>query len=204
MYAVIKRSMDIIFSFILLIVLLPVIILAAILIKLELPRSKILFKQIRPGKNEKLFTIYKFRTMREEIEDENGRTLSDIERMTSVGKVLRRLSIDELPQLINILKGEMSFIGPRPLLVQYLECYSNEQHKRHQVRPGISGWAQVNGRNKLEWGKKFELDLWYVEHISFWLDMKIVMMTIINIVSRKGINYDNQLIMPYFTGKKEK
>lgn len=161
-------------------------IIAAIAIKAG-SSGPILFKQKRPGKSGKVFTIYKFRTMKVEIK-KDGNKLSDMERMTKVGNILRATSVDELPQLFNILKGDMSFIGPRPLLVEYLEIYTTEQMRRHDVTPGISGWAQINGRNSLGWEEKFKFDVWYVDHISFRLDFKIFWMTIKNILGRVGIN----------------
>lgn len=170
---------------------------AAIAVKLNSP-GPVLYKQKRPGKNGKIFTIYKFRTMRVETEN-GGKILSDMERMTSIGKLLRSASIDELPQLFNVLKGEMSFIGPRPLLAEYLDRYTPEQMRRHEVTPGISGWAQINGRNELDWDEKFKLDVWYVDHISFKLDLKIFFMTIKNILYRVGINCSKNDTMPAFT-----
>lgn len=201
MYIWVKRGMDIVFSSIILLILSPAIIITALAIKLSEPKSKVLFKQDRPGKNEKIFTIYKFRTMKEITINEEGRTLSDIERVTKIGRFLRKTSIDELPQLFNILKGDMSFIGPRPLLVQYLEYYDEEQHKRHLVRPGMSGWAQVNGRNTIDWEKRFELDVWYVKNMSLKIDLKILLMTLWYVITKKDINQSEQAIMPYFRGK---
>lgn len=157
------------------------------------------FIQERPGFKGKIFKLYKLRSMRVETQRE-GRNLSDMERMTKSGRIIRALSLDELPQLLNILKGEMSFIGPRPLLVQYLPLYSPQQMRRHDVRPGISGWAQVNGRNELSWEQKFERDVWYVDHISFGLDMKILWMTIRNVLIRKGINAGVDETMGAFGG----
>lgn len=184
-YLAIKRILDFVFALILLIVLSPIMLLAAIAIKLD-SSGPVLFKQKRPGKDAKIFTIYKFRTMKVETE-KNGKPLSDSERMTRVGAFLRKTSIDELPQLINILKGEMSFIGPRPLLVEYLPYYTKEEYKRHNVMPGITGWAQINGRNAISWEKKFELDLEYVRKISFIFDMKIIILTIIKIIRKSDI-----------------
>lgn len=199
-YLVIKRILDFVISLIALIILSPLFLIIAILIKLD-SKGPVFFRQKRAGKDTKIFTVYKFRTMKVETE-KDGRLLSDMERMTRVGSFLRKTSIDELPQLFNILKGEMSFIGPRPLLVQYLEFYTPEQIRRHEVTPGISGWAQVNGRNTISWEKKFELDLWYVEHISFPLDMKIIFMTIRNVVNMSGINNSQGDTMPFFEGNK--
>lgn len=196
-YLKIKRILDFIFAIILLIILSPIMIIAAIAIKIEDPKGPILFKQQRPGKDAKIFTVYKFRTMTVETK-RNGKPLSDMERITKVGSFLRKTSIDELPQLFNILRGEMSFIGPRPLLVQYLEKYTPEQMRRHSVLPGISGWAQVNGRNSISWEKRFKLDVWYVDHINFWLDLRIFLLTIYNVFNRKGINNSHNTTMPEF------
>ncbi len=160
--------------------------LAAIAIKIEDPKGPVLFKQRRPGKDAKIFTVYKFRTMRVETE-KDGRPLSDMERITKVGAFLRKTSIDELPQLFNIIRGEMSFIGPRPLPTIYLPYYTAEEMHRHDVRPGISGWAQINGRNYLSWEKKFAYDLYYVNNLSFWLDLKIFFITIGKVFSRAGV-----------------
>ena len=200
MYAkYIKRILDFIFAIILLIILSPILLICAIAIKIEDPKGPILFKQQRPGKDAKIFKVYKFRTMIVETEFE-GETLSDIERMTKVGSFLRNTSIDELPQLFNIIKGEMSFIGPRPLLVQYLEYYSKEQMRRHEVIPGISGWAQVNGRNAISWEEKFELDIWYVDNQSLLLDVKIFWLTIYNVISKKHIYQSDSDTMEDFMG----
>lgn len=200
-YLIIKRILDFFFALLLLIILSPIMLISAIFIKLD-TKGPALFKQDRPGKNGKIFTIYKFRTMR--IEKElNGRLLSDMERMTKVGAILRNLSIDELPQLFNILRGEMSFIGPRPLLVEYLQYYTPEQMRRHEVLPGITGWAQINGRNAISWEDKFKLDVWYVDHISFMLDMKIFLLTLQKLLNREGINNSSQETMPIFKGTTE-
>lgn len=195
-YIYVKRILDLIFAAILLVLLFPIMVVAALAIKLD-SRGPVLFKQQRPGKDGKIFTVYKFRTMRVETEV-NGRPLSDMERMTRVGALLRKTSIDELPQLFNILRGEMSFIGPRPLLVQYLDYYTPEQMRRHEVLPGLSGWAQVNGRNAISWEEKFRLDIWYVDHISFALDFKIFALTLWNVLTRKGINNSEKDTMPFF------
>ena len=193
----IKRLLDFIFAIILLIILSPIMLIAAMAIKAEDPKGPVLFRQKRPGKDAKIFEIYKFRTMKVETE-RDGRKLSDMERMTKVGSVLRKTSIDELPQLFNIIKGEMSFIGPRPLLVEYLKYYSCEQMRRHEVIPGISGWAQVNGRNATTWEERFKNDVWYVDNVSFKVDFRIFFMTIYNILSRKGINNSEDDTMPIF------
>lgn len=201
-YLILKRIIDFIFALILLLISLPIMLVTAIAIKLD-SEGFVLFTQERPGKNAKLFKVYKFRTMRVETE-KDGKLLSDMERMTKIGKLLRKTSIDELPQLINILKGDMSFIGPRPLLVQYLEYYSPEQMKRHDVTPGISGWAQVNGRNTISWDEKFTFDVYYVEHICFKLDLKILWLTIYEVLNKKGINNSEANTMPYFIGSTNK
>lgn len=201
-YILIKGVLDFIFALLLLCLGMPIMILASIAIKLE-TRGPIFFKQARPGKNGEIFVVNKFRTMRLETIS-NGRKLEDMQRITKVGSLLRKTSIDELPQIVNIIRGEMSFIGPRPLLVQYLKHYSMEEMRRHEVKPGISGWAQVNGRNTISWEEKFQLDVWYVDHISFLLDMKILVLTIRNVFARKGINNSLDNTMPIFAGSKEK
>ncbi|MER2007507.1 MAG: sugar transferase [Psychrobacillus sp.] len=185
----IKRPVDFIVSLTMLIILSPLLLVVAVLVKNKLG-SPILFKQNRPGLNEKIFTMYKFRTMTEQ-RDEYGELLPDHIRLTRFGKFLRSTSIDELPELLNILKGDMSFIGPRPLLVEYLKYYNDEQRKRHNVRPGLSGLAQVNGRNSLSWEEKFELDVKYVNNISFIEDVKIIFLTIKKVFVKEGINFDN-------------
>ena len=195
-YVKIKRILDLTFSLILLILTSPIMLCAAVAIRLE-SQGPVLFKQKRPGKDGVIFCIYKFRTMRVETE-KDGRRLSDMDRMTRVGNVLRKLSIDELPQLFNIIKGEMSFIGPRPLLVQYLERYTPRQMKRHDVTPGISGWAQVNGRNGLDWETRFNYDLWYVENISFETDFRIVLKTLATVFARRGVNQSENKTMEEF------
>jgi len=161
--------------------------------------SPILFKQTRPGLNGKLFTIYKFRTMTLK-KDTNGKLLSDAERLTRFGQFLRSTSLDELPELWNVLNGDMSLVGPRPLLTEYLPLYSKDQMRRHEVRPGITGWAQVNGRNALTWEEKFKRDVWYVDHQSFWLDIKILLMTVKKVLMREGISAKEDATMPVFKG----
>lgn len=200
-YKIIKRTLDLIFSLVLLIIVSPIMLCASLAIKFE-SIGPLLFKQPRPGKNGVIFTVYKFRTMRVETEYK-GQPLSDMERMTKVGAILRKTSIDELPQLINIICGDMSFIGPRPLLVQYLQHYTPTQMRRHEVTPGISGWAQVNGRNSLSWEEKFRLDVWYVDHISFLTDFKILLKTIFNVLKRDGINSSQENTMTVFRGSSE-
>lgn len=203
MYKYIKRSLDLITALFLVIILSPVMLIAAILIAVNRD-GPILFKQERPGKDGKIFTVYKFRTMSTMLRDKNGNELSDFDRMTKIGNILRKTSVDELPQLFNIIKGEMSFIGPRPLLKEYLELYSPEQMRRHDVLPGISGWAQVNGRNTLTWDEKFAYDVYYVDHYSFKMDLKIFIKTIENVVSQDGINSDSENTMEKFEGNREK
>lgn len=202
-YKYIKRAMDFLVAVILLTVLSPLMLLAATLIAVNRD-GPILFKQKRPGKDGKIFTVYKFRTMSTALIDRNGKELSDFERMTRIGKILRKTSVDELPQLFNIIKGDMSFIGPRPLLTEYLGLYSPEQMRRHEVLPGISGWAQVNGRNTLTWEQKFAYDIYYVDHYSFLMDMKIFFKTVENVLRQDGINSGNDNTMKKFTGNTEK
>ena len=197
----IKRNLDFIFAIILLIFLSPIMILAAIAIKLEDPTGPIFFKQKRPGKNAKIFEVIKFRTMIVDTE-RDGKKLSNMERVTKIGSLLRKTSIDELPQLLNIIRGEMSFIGPRPLLVEYLKFYSPEQMRRHEVKPGISGWAQVNGRNAISWEEKFKYDIWYVDNISLILDIKIFLLTVLKVIKRDDINQSETVTMPKFSGQK--
>lgn len=194
----IKRLLDIFFSLSLIIILSPVIIVTCILVRISLKESAI-FKQERPGLNEKNFLIYKFKTMNSR-KDINGMLLPDDIRLTTFGKIIRKLSLDELPQFFNVLKGDMSFIGPRPLLKEYLALYDNEQRKRHNVRPGITGWAQVNGRNAISWKEKFILDKYYVENISLVLDIKIVWLTIMKLFKRSDISSDTYVTMEKFKG----
>jgi sugar transferase EpsL len=194
----IKRLFDISIAIILLIIFsIPMIIIACIL-KVTMG-SPVLFIQQRPGLQGVPFYLYKFRTMGE-VKDERGEPLPDEARLTSVGKFLRRFSLDELPQIINVIKGELSFVGPRPLLMEYLPKYSPEQARRHEVKPGITGWAQVNGRNALSWEEKFKLDVWYVDNWSIWLDMKILLLTAIKVFNRESINYPGEATMTKFTG----
>lgn len=183
-----KRCIDIIGAVGLLLGAWPFMLIAAIAIKIEDSKGPVLFKQQRPGKNEKVFIIYKFRTMKVATHDKDGNELTDMERMTKTGRILRKISLDEFPQFINVLKGDMSFIGPRPLLVQYLKHYNDEQRRRHNVRPGISGWAQVNGRNVISWEERFELDVWYADNISLKTDIKVLVKTIKNVLTSKDIN----------------
>lgn len=193
--------MDFTVALAMLMILSPVMLIAAILIKSN-KDGPVFFKQERPGLNGRIFTVYKFRTMSVKTRDENGRQLSDFERMSKTGNLLRKTSIDELPQLINIVRGEMSFIGPRPLLTEYLPLYSSEQMRRHEVRPGISGWAQVNGRNTLTWEEKFRYDVEYVENMSLSMDIRIFFLTIKNVLCQYGINSAENNTMEKFTGSK--
>lgn len=199
LYKYVKRVLDFVAAFVLLIVLSPIFAISTLLIAMK-HDGPILFRQERPGRGGKIFTVYKFRTMATELYDSNGRELSDFERMTRLGRIMRKTSIDELPQLINILKGDMSFIGPRPLLKEYLELYSPEQMRRHEVLPGISGWAQVNGRNSLTWDEKFTYDVYYVDHYSFKMDMQIFAKTVANVLRQDGINSDEMNTMEKFKG----
>ncbi|WP_275670693.1 sugar transferase [Neobacillus notoginsengisoli] len=193
-----KRLVDLVLSILGLILFFPFILLTAVLIRIKLG-SPILFKQERPGLNGEIFQLYKFRTMTDE-RDQQGRLLPDQERLTSFGKMVRSFSLDEFPQLINVIKGEMSLIGPRPLLSEYLSLYSEEQAKRHLVKPGITGWAQVNGRNALTWEEKFKLDVWYVQNQSFYLDLKILFLTMKKVLISEGISNQNHVTMPDFQG----
>lgn len=193
-----KRIFDIVLAIFGLLVLSPVILLLSILVRVKLGRP-VFFTQLRPGLNGKPFKMIKFRTMRHGV-DKNGKPLPDGERMTEFGRALRSTSLDELPELWNVLKGEMSLVGPRPLLMQYLPLYSIEQSRRHEVRPGVTGWAQVNGRNLLSWDQKFELDTWYVDNKSFWLDVKIIFLTVKKVLVRDGISQRGNETMEPFTG----
>ncbi|TSI11526.1 sugar transferase [Lysinibacillus sp. BW-2-10] len=187
-----KRIMDFLFSLVIFLVLSPIMLVIAILVKIKLG-SPVFFKQERPGLNEEIFNIYKFRTMTNET-DEKGNLLPDHLRTTPFGRILRKTSIDELPQLINIIKGDMSFIGPRPFLVKHLKLYSLQQRRRHEVRPGLSGLAQINGRNNLSWEKTLELDIQYVDNINFYNDLKITFITILKVIKREGIYQDEEKV----------
>lgn len=195
-----KRAFDIAASASALVVLSPVLAITAYKVKKELG-SPVLFRQVRPGLHGKPFEMIKFRTMKDAT-DKEGNALPDSERLTDFGKRLRASSLDELPELWNVLKGDMSLVGPRPLLIEYLPLYNAEQAKRHNVRPGVTGYAQVNGRNSLSWEDKFKLDTWYVEHQSLWLDMKILLKTVIKVIIKDGINQSEEVTMTRFTGKK--
>jgi len=197
---VIKRLFDIFASFFGLLLLAPVISIVAWQIRRKLG-TPVLFRQVRPGLDGKPFEMIKFRTMRDAV-DAAGNPLPDSERMTPFGSFLRSSSLDELPELWNVLKGEMSLVGPRPLLMEYLPLYSPEQYRRHEARPGVTGWAQINGRNALSWDEKFKLDIWYVDNRSFWLDLKIIFLTIKKVVVRDGISADGEATMAKFTGGK--
>lgn len=198
MYIIIKRILDIIFSFLIIIILLPLYILLYFLVLIKLGTPAI-FIQERPGLNEKIFKMYKFRTMTDD-RDVNGELLPDGDRLTDFGKFLRKTSLDELPELFNVLIGDMSFVGPRPLLVRYLDRYNDFQKRRHEVKPGITGLAQVNGRNSLSWDEKFEYDVYYVDNISFLLDLKILFKTLIIVLNKKGISSKTSVTMEEFMG----
>ncbi|ECQ7586348.1 undecaprenyl phosphate N,N'-diacetylbacillosamine 1-phosphate transferase [Campylobacter jejuni] len=195
---VFKRIFDFILALVLLVLFSPVILITALLLKIT--QGSVIFTQNRPGLDEKIFKIYKFKTMSDE-RDEKGELLSDELRLKAFGKIVRSLSLDELLQLFNVLKGDMSFIGPRPLLVEYLPLYNKEQKLRHKVRPGITGWAQVNGRNAISWQKKFELDVYYVKNISFLLDLKIMFLTALKVLKRSGVSKEGHVTTEKFNGK---
>ena len=194
-----KRLIDFIIVFCVLVVIWPILLVVTLWLHFANKGTGAFFMQERPGKGGKVFKVIKFKTMTDE-RDADGNLLPDADRLTNVGRFVRSTSIDELPQLINVLKGDMALIGPRPLLVQYLSLYSKEQARRHDVRPGITGWAQVNGRNAISWTKKFELDVWYVDHCSFLLDVKIIFLTIKKVFVREGISQEGQATMEFFTG----
>ena len=193
-----KRLLDLVIAALGLVILSPIMLIVAILVRFLLG-SPVFFRQLRPGYREKPFYLYKFRTMTDR-RDSAGRLLPDRERLTAFGRLLRALSLDEWPELINILRGEMSLVGPRPLLMEYLPLYSVEQHRRHDVLPGMTGWAQVHGRNALDWPARFALDVWYVDHWSFWLDVRILFMTLWKVILREGISQPGQATTEYFSG----
>lgn len=195
---IVKRVMDIILSLMALILFSPAILIISIFVctKIGFP---ILFRQDRPGYRGEIFTIYKFRTMQNRLDDQ-GNSLSDALRLTNFGRFLRATSLDELPELINVLKGEMSIVGPRPLLVEYLTRYSPEQFRRHEVLPGITGWAQINGRNAISWQEKFDLDMWYVDNWSLWLDIKTIVLSVVKVLRREGISQPGQATAEPFMG----
>ena len=200
MYAhCIKRVFDFLIALTAILCLSPLLIVVTIWLHFANKGAGAFFTQERPGKGEKIFRVIKFKSMTDE-RDEKGNLLPDEKRLTPIGNFIRKTSIDELPQLFNVLKGDMALIGPRPLLVQYLKIYTPEQHRRHEVRPGITGWAQVNGRNAITHTKKFEYDVWYVDHLSFGLDMKIIFMTIHNVLHRKDISHEGVATAEYFNG----
>lgn len=194
-----KRAIDFVLMLGVLVVIWPILLLIALWLRFANKGAGAFFLQERPGKHGKIFRVIKFKTMTDE-RDAEGNLLPDAERLTPVGRFVRSASLDELPQLINVLKGDMALIGPRPLLPEYLPLYSKEQARRHEVRPGITGWAQVNGRNAISWQKKFELDVWYVNHVSFRLDLKIIWFTVKKVLKREGINSQTSSTMEPFTG----
>ena len=194
-----KRFIDFVIVFFVLAVIWPILLFMAVWLHFANKGAGVFFTQERPGNHGKIFKVIKFKTMTDE-RDGSGNLLPDERRLTKIGKFIRSASVDELPQLINVLKGDMALIGPRPLLPQYLPLYSREQARRHEVRPGITGWAQVNGRNAISWSKKFELDVWYVDHCSFLLDLKIILLTIKKVFVREGISSDTSVTMEPFTG----
>lgn len=196
-----KRTIDVTAALVGLLILSPLFVLLMIALKLT-GHENIFFVQQRVGKNDQVFKLVKFISMTNQLDDQ-GKLLPDAQRLTRFGKWLRSTSLDELPQLLNILKGDMSLVGPRPLLIQYIPLYNNEQKKRHRVKPGITGWAQVNGRNAISWQKKFELDVWYVNHLSFQLDLKIILLTISRIIKKEGINQEGEATAAFFTGNAE-
>lgn len=195
----IKRSLDFCVSLIVLILISPIFILLIVFLAIA-NNGKPFFVQRRPGKNEKIFSIIKFKTMNDRVDDK-GQLLPDKDRLTKVGSFVRKTSLDEIPQLLNVLKGEMSLIGPRPLIIEYLPIYNTTQKKRHDVKPGITGWAQINGRNSITWKKKFEYDVWYVENCSFLLDAKIIGLTLKKVIQKEDVNLSEELTSEYFNGK---
>lgn len=199
---IVKRMFDLVCSLLALIALSPIIFVVAILIRFKLG-SPVLFKQLRPGLNGKPFNMLKFRSMLDAT-DKAGNQLPDQQRLTRFGRILRSTSLDELPGLINVVKGDMSLVGPRPLLMEYLPLYSSEQSRRHLLRPGITGWAQVNGRNAISWEDKFKFDVWYVDNHSFWLDIKILFLTVKKVLVREGISAAGEATMTKFTGTNQK
>ncbi len=201
MYLHIKNFIDIPLAILSLVILAPLLLCIAFALRVNIGRP-VLFQQVRPGLNGKPFKMYKFRTMTNE-RDAVGNLLPDEQRLNRLGKFLRSTSLDELPELFNVLKGDMSLVGPRPLLVQYLERYTPEQARRHDVKPGITGWAQINGRNALSWEEKFALDVWYIDNQSIWLDIKILFLTVVKVFKREGINATGEATMPEFRGYSE-
>lgn len=194
-----KRGLDFVIVLTALLMIWPILLLLIIFLHFANKGGGVFFTQDRTGRNTEIFKAIKFKTMTDE-RDAEGNLLPDAERLTKIGKIVRSLSIDELPQLINVLKGDMALVGPRPLLSKYLPLYSKEQFRRHEVRPGITGWAQVNGRNNISWTKKFELDVWYVDHCSFWLDVKIILLTVKKVLFREDINMEGNATTEAFNG----
>ncbi|MBP5391392.1 MAG: sugar transferase [Bacteroidales bacterium] len=194
-----KRVLDFVIALVGLVCISWLLLIFIVLLHFANKGAGVFFLQERPGKDARIFKVIKFKTMTDE-RDENGELLPDEKRITRIGKIVRSTSIDELPQLINVLKGDMSLIGPRPLLVQYLPLYSPEQARRHEVRPGISGWAQCHGRNAISWGEKFRLDVWYVDHCSLWVDLKVIFITIYKVFKREGISKEGMVSMELFNG----
>ena len=201
-YDTVKRGLDLVVAALLLVVLSPILAVVALLVWAKLG-SPVIFRQKRPGKGGRIFTVYKFRTMRDAAPGASGveAVATDAERLTSFGRTLRSTSLDELPELANVLRGEMSFVGPRPLLPEYLDRYNSEQARRHEVRPGITGWAQVNGRNAVSWDERFKMDVWYVDHRSFALDARILFMTLRAVLSREGVSGPGVETMEPFQGE---
>ncbi len=196
-----KRVFDLVAAFLLTIFVMPILFLVTLFIIVTIGRP-VLFKQQRPGLGGQSFYIYKFRTMTN-VRDRNNKELPDKDRLTKTGLILRKYSLDELPQLFNVLKGELSIVGPRPLLMEYMDLYTEKQARRHKVPPGITGWAQVNGRNNLSWEERFELDLWYVDNHSFYLDMKIILMTLLKVFRSEGVSQEGHVTMSKFKGTRE-
>jgi sugar transferase EpsL len=194
-----KRLMDLVLSSSAILLLLPVFAVIGLVVRLRIG-SPVLFRQLRPGLHGKPFLIYKFRTMTDR-KGEKGEPLPDVERLTKFGAFLRSTSLDELPELFNVVKGEMSMVGPRPLLMEYLPLYDHQDARRHEVKPGITGWAQINGRNTITWEEKFALDVWYVDNGSFWLDLRVLWMTLLKVLKREGINQEGNATMEKFRGK---
>jgi len=197
----IKRLFDLVVATSSLIILSPLLILIGTFVRRRIGQH-VLFQQVRPGQHGKPFTIYKFRTMKDK-QDEDGNLLPDSERLTSLGRFIRKTSLDEVPELFNVIKDDMSIVGPRPLLMQYLERYTSEQARRHEVKPGITGWAQVNGRNAISWEEKFKYDVWYVDNWSLWLDLKILFMTAVKVLKGEGTSQPGRATMEEFKGKRE-
>jgi lipopolysaccharide/colanic/teichoic acid biosynthesis glycosyltransferase len=194
-----KRGFDLVLSFITLVLLSPILFATYVLLRIANGKAGAFFLQERPGKDGRIFRIVKFKTMNDR-KDASGKLLPDAERLTRIGRIVRLTSIDELPQLWNVLRGDMSLIGPRPLLPQYLSLYNKEQSRRHEVRPGITGWAQCHGRNAISWTEKFRLDVWYVDHVTLWVDLKVILSTLHKVLVHEGINGDGQATMEAFNG----